>query len=267
MTLSRILGFRLVTGDAGRLVAFYGALGFRVGERRPIARGEMAMLGIAGAGERIALTLGDQWIELDAYGQAGRPYPADATAADPVFQHFALVTDDADAMWRRARAAGATPISRDGPVTLPPSSGGARAVKFRDPEGHPLELLQFPDPASHPRRGRGLRGIDHSAIAVADAPRSVRFYGGQGLSAADGTLNEGGEQDRLDGLDDVEVRVRPMTPSHGPAHLELLGYRRPSVRPRAVPAANDVAATRIVWSAGHAGLLRDPDGHLHQLSS
>ncbi len=261
----RILGFRLVTRDAGALCRFYEALGFARGDPRPIARAEMAMLGLAGAGERTPLRLGDQWIELDAYEQAGRRYPVNARAADPVFQHFALVTDDIDAMWRRAREAGAAPISRDGPVTLPSRSGGVTAVKFRDPEGHPLEFLRFPDP-DHPWRGRGLQGIDHSAIVVTDAPRSRRFYEDQGLSAADGTLNRGAEQDRLDGLDEVCVRVQPMTPADGPAHLELLGYEHPPGVARDAPAVNDVAATRTAWIADRSGLLRDPDGHLHQLS-
>jgi len=265
--LSRILGFRLVTQDAERLVAFYEALGFRTGEPRPIAHDEMALLGLRGGGLRTPLTLGDQWIELDSYDDAGRPYPTDATSADPIFQHFALVTDDADAMWRRARDADAMPISRAGPVTLPPRSGGVRAVKFRDPHGHPLEFLQFPDPAAHPWRGRGVQGIDHSAIAVTDEARSRRFYEERGLSAADGTLNRGAEQECLDGLDDVRVRVRPMKPAVGPTNLELLGYERPRPQPGGGgPAVNDVAATRVVWAADEATLLRDPDGHLHQVS-
>ncbi len=40
---------------------------------------------------------------------------------------------------------GWTAISTDGPQRLPPSSGGVAAFKFRDPDGHPLELLAFPD--------------------------------------------------------------------------------------------------------------------------
>lgn len=268
MILSRILGFRLVTQDLGRLVAFYAALGFEAGESRPVARDEMDLLGLRGGGLRTPLTLGDQWIELDRYDDVGRTYPSGTTSADPIFQHFALVTDNADAMWDRVKEAGAVPISRDGPVTLPPSSGSVRAVKFRDPDGHPLEFLQLPDPATHPWRGRGVQGIDHSAIVVTDEARSRRFYEERGLFAAAGTLNRGAEQECLDGLDDVRVRVRPMKPAVGPTNLELLGYERPPPGPAGKgPAVNDVAATRIVWAADGAALLRDPDGHLHQLSS
>ena len=84
-------------------------------------------------------------VDLECFDRPGRAYPPSATACDLVFQHFALVTDDAEAAWRRrALEAGATPISREGPVTLPASGGGVTAIKFRDPEGHPLEFLEFP---------------------------------------------------------------------------------------------------------------------------
>ena len=268
MILSRILGFRLVTQNAGRLSAFYEALGLEAGEPRPITPDEMALLELRGRGTRTPLRLGGQWIDLDQFSVAGRPYPTDTSSADPIFQHFAMVTDDADAMWTRARDAGATPISRDGPVTLPLRSGGVRAVKFRDPDGHPLEFLQFPDPSDHPWRGKGVQGIDHSAIAVTDEARSRRFYEERGLSAVEGTLNHGAEQESLDDLDTVRVRVQPMKPAAGPTKLELLGYEQP--RPRSiakVPAVNDVAATRVVWAADREELVRDPDGHAHQLTA
>ena len=45
---------------------------------------------------------------------------------------------------RLSAHAGWTTISTDGPQLLPASSGGVTAYKFRDPEGHPLELIAFP---------------------------------------------------------------------------------------------------------------------------
>ena len=70
----------------------------------------------------------------------------------------------------------------------------------------------------------------------------------------------------LDGLDDVEVDVVPMNPADKPPHVELLGYRHPVGRAHSPLAVNDIAATRIVWRSDGDALLRDPDGHLHQLS-
>ena len=98
----------------------------------------------------------------------GHPYPENATAADLCFQHFALVTRDAAAAWERARAHGATPISIGGPVTLPASAGGVTAVKFRDPEGHPLEFLQFPSAAENAGEASGCRAsiIPRSALPM-----------------------------------------------------------------------------------------------------
>ncbi|OWK29418.1 VOC family protein [Sphingomonas dokdonensis] len=264
MTFARIAGFRLVTQQPETLVAFYAALGFTVDPPHPIAAEELAMLGIAGAGVRWPMRLGGALVALDRYDMPGSPYPAEADAAAACFQHLALVTDDAQAAWDRARLAGATPIGTGDPVTLPPSSGGVTAMKFRDPEGHPLELLHFPDAAKKGWRGTGLLGIDHSAIVVRDLAASEAFYAAHGLTRGNASLNRGHEQAMLDGLDDPVADVVPMKPNTAPPHVELLHYRRPVEPPAAPVAVNDVAATRIVWHGGDPALLRDPDGHLHQ---
>jgi hypothetical protein len=139
------------------------------------------------------------------------------------------------------------------------------AVKFRDPEGHPLEFLQFPR-GTHPKwQGTGIMGIDHSAISVRNATVSRRFYARCGLREQAATVNRGPAQVALDGLDGVEVDVVPMGSTQTPPHIELLGYRYPIGRRARPPASNDVAATRIVWRSEPAALIRDPDGHLHQL--
>ncbi len=272
--LQSIAGFALVTADLPRLVRFYqDVLGFAAhGAATPIDNGEMALLGLSGAGRRQVLSLGDQTLWIDHFGQAGRAYPVESDAASLWFQHLALVVDDMQGA--HARLNGVAPISHGGPQRLPSSSGGVQAFKFRDPDGHPLELLQFP-PGRTPdvwrHRDRldrqiGL-GIDHSAISVADPEASAAFYRALGLSAGDRTLNDGPAQQRLDGLADVEVAVVPMKPAGGTPHLELLGYRTP--RGQAGPAlrANDVAATRIVWRGRDAQLIGDPDGHLQQVQT
>ena len=266
MTVRRIAGFRLVTADPARLSAFYRALGFDVGEAAPIPATDMALLGLRGAGSRITLSLGPSRVDLESFTPAGRPYPDEATACDLLFQHLALVTDNAEAAWVRARDAGALPISRQGPVALPKSAGGVTAVKFRDPEGHPLEFLQFLPGANPDWKGTGILGIDHSAISVSDVAASQRFYAQMGLSARAATVNEGPTQQALDGLDAVQVDVVPMAPGEAPPHVELLGYRHPVGRRLKPVASNDIAATRIVWRSDREALLRDPDGHLHQFS-
>ena len=266
MTLARITGFRLVTGDLDRLARFYVALGFMASERRSIGNEELRLLGLAGRGERLTMLLGPSRVDLDRFDPPGHAYPAEANAADLIFQHLAIVTDNAASAWARAEAAGATPISRECPVTLPASSGGVTAVKFRDPDGHPLEFLQFPPGKNPDWAGSGILGIDHSAISVGDIAESRRFYADRGLVQGEATLNQGPTQIALDGLDGAAVDVVPMHPETKPPHLELLAYRQPGGRPHAPLAANDGAATRIVWTSGEEVLLRDPDGHLHQLT-
>jgi catechol 2,3-dioxygenase-like lactoylglutathione lyase family enzyme len=268
--VSAITAFRLITRDADRLAPFYRGLGFVPAGREPIPDAEMGLLDLQGGGIRTLLRLGEQRLELDTFTVPGRPYPTDTTAADLCFQHLALVTDDAAAAWRRVAVLGATPISTHVPVMLPPTTGVTAAVKFRDPEGHPLELLQFPPDGPDGKErwaGKGLLGIDHSALSVSDAAVSRRFYECLGLAIGRPTLNEGPTQRDLDGLADVEVDVIPMLPPQNTPHVELLGYRKPVGRPARRLAANDVAATRIVWAADRDALLRDPDGHLHQCSA
>ncbi|HEX3844862.1 MAG TPA: VOC family protein [Steroidobacteraceae bacterium] len=261
--LRAIVAFRLTTAMPDRLVQFYESIGFSAGPPRPVTPADMALLELEGRGTRIALGVGGQRIDLESFDRKGRPYPENVSAADLCFQHFALVTRDAAAAWERARAHGASPISTEGPVTLPASAGGVTAVKLRDPEGHPLEFLQFPAAAGGPGYRECVLGIDHSAISVADAGVSRRFYEALGLRADRPTLNDGPTQVALDGVPDVRVDVVPMSPEIGTPHLELLGYRHPIGRPAVRLSANDVAATRIVWRSDRDALLRDPDGHLH----
>jgi len=272
--LSAIAGFRLVTANLCRLSTFCrDVLGFALdGPEQAIGADEIRLLGLRGSGRRQALRLGGQSVALEQFDPPGRPYPADGNAASLFFQHLALVVADMGQAFQRAR--GHVAISAGGPQHLPASSGGVIAYKFRDPDGHPLELLQFPD-GSRPRAWQGKSaigwqiglGIDHSAISVADADASVAFYGSLGLRPGERTLNHGPQQQRLDNLHDVQVAVTPMRASETTPHLELLGYSVPRGAAGPVLQANDIAATRIVWHGTRTALLRDPDGHLQQIAA
>src|SRR6185437_4636895 len=202
--VSMITALRLTTVQPERLACFYQELGFTVGQPEAIGGEEIGLLGLTGGGVRVPLRLGEQRVDLDSFDVQGRPYPIESTAADLCFQHFAIVTDDASAAWKHVAAIGGRPISADRPVQLPPSTGVAAAVKFRDPEGHPLELLEFPPPGADRWPGTGLVGIDHCAISVSDIDASCRFYEALGLSVRGRTLNQGPTQIALDGLPSVE---------------------------------------------------------------
>jgi catechol 2,3-dioxygenase-like lactoylglutathione lyase family enzyme len=210
---------------------------------------------------------------LTAFSPAGRAYPAERSAADPWFQHFAIIVSDMAAAYAMLCAqAGWTPISTGGPQLLPPETGGIVAFKFRDPDGHPLELSWFPSAVAGAwagvRAATPFLGIDHSALAVADNKRSTDFYVRQlGFGRTGFQVNVGPAQGRLDGLPGAEVEITTFsTPEPGP-HIELLRYRGRASHKGEV-AINDVASTRLILetrAGGPARILPDPDGHLLEL--
>ena len=266
--VARIARFSLTSADPERLARFYvDALGFEPGAGR---RQDALPYGVPGQATVQRLRLGLQEIELVGFEHEGAPYPEASTSHDGWFQHLALVTSDmAAAHERLSRLGGWRTISQGGPVTLPASSGGVAAFKFRDPEGHPLELLAFPTghaPAAWGgRSGTGpCLGIDHSAIVIADEARSLAFYDALGLAVSARSLNQGPAQVRLDDAPEVVVGVVGLDPPAVPPHLELLAYRNPPVRTGAAAAA-DIACTRtMVVAAGTPAslpMLHDPDGH------
>ena len=278
-SIAKIARFSLTTAGAGRLAAFYQrAFGFRQIALEQRSAAEFARLpGVAGGVRALTLGLGEQIVELVEFTVPGQPYPADAASSDIAFQHFAIVVADMRAAYARLRdVAGWAAITSDGPQKLPESSGGVTAFKFRDPEGHPLELLAFPKEGTPPEwRVAGAfgpcLGIDHSAISVTDTTRSVAFYEALGFAVSARSRNHGPEQGRLDRLPTPEVEVTALTPLEPTPHVELLCYRSsaPGVRPPLRD--NDVAATRLVLQApAPAGAsprrtvrrsLFDPDGH------
>lgn len=278
--VTSVLRLRLCSSRAELLAAFYAdALDFRCVsvEALPSARVQ-TIAGAAGRGLLVSLTLGRQSLELIQFvDHPGRAYPGASQASDLVFQHFAIVVNDMDAAMRRLSAVkGWTAITVDGPQQLPPTSGGVKAFKFRDPEGHPLELLEFapraqPESWQDPSGGPFL-GIDHSAISVSDSARSIAFYASLGLTVSNRSLNQGPIQARLDHVREPVVEVTALAPGVPTPHLELLCYRQRTDRTALDVRANDVAATCVAFGTeerpGPHGAsdvsvrqLLDPDGH------
>lgn len=211
------------------------------------------LMGIPGAqGHLTILRLGAQELELVAFDPPHLLYPPGSGVADLWFQHIAIVVSNMDAAHALLGHRPLVTITEHGPQRLPPSTGSVTAFKFRDPDGHPVELIHFPPGTGnvHWRQGRNLfRGIDHAAIAVADMERSVDFYTRVlGLSIASRSVNSGLEQALLDHAHDVLVDVVALQPTiGGPPHVELLGYEWPAGCP--IPTdtkSNDVVADRLV---------------------
>jgi catechol 2,3-dioxygenase-like lactoylglutathione lyase family enzyme len=281
----RLLRVSLTVQDLALMEDFYcTAFGFvRVGGGALSA----ALLRLLGAPDTTArsslLRLGAEHLELVQFDAPGRPYPSSSTARDPWFQHIAIVVADMGVAYDRIRRLPIRPISEGGPQRLPPDTGSVVAFKFRDPESHPLELIQFAPGAGDPiwRRPAAEQlflGFDHSAIVVADASLSERFYASRlGLSELSRSLNHGPEQQRLDGLPEDLVDVVGLAPAAATTpHLELLGYHHGETRvATAYTAVQDAASARLVFEVDRLAQLKgltmedgscvaqllDPDGH------
>ncbi len=259
----RILRISRVVADLDRAEAFYrDAIGFRSSGRESVAA---ETLGADGA-EAAVMQLGGQEIALVRFAAQGRRYPPDSRSNDLWFQHLAVVVADMAAAYAHLCGCGGwTPISDGGPQTLPPSNGSVQAFKFRDPDGHPLELIRFP--SENPGAAGCFLGIDHSALSVAETARSVAFYGALGFHVRARSLNHGPAQVRLDGLHDATVDVTSLrTGDADGAGLELLAYRPPG-RPIGSCSPNDGLTDWVTVAIAPDGetlprAVRDPDGHL-----
>lgn len=281
-----------------RAVAFYrDALGFEP-LPEPRSRTDRLLAACAFGEADLAaevLELGEQHLVLVQDPRNEHAAAFDAGPLDPAFQHMALVVEDMASAWQhvRQRAAAHPPLSQGGPQRLPPASGGVTAWKFRDPDGHPLELLAFPEGHWPPHWKDAVRrspsapalGIDHTAIGTRVPQDAVRFYEELlGLTLTSRHLNEGVEQQQLDGLaslGEARVEVIGLAPAHATPHLELLGYRAALAHPPharglgsftvfevqglehiARRARQELALPKAaVRPPGRVALAHDPDGH------
>lgn len=296
-------GVAISVGDMDRAVDFYTRvlLFEKVSDAAVADEAYGRLHGVAGARARIVrLRLGRESLDLvESLAPRGRPVPADSRSHDRWFQHVAIIVNDMDQAHAWLRRHQVTPVSPE-PQRLPDwnvEAAGIRAFYFQDPDGHPLEILQFPPGKGHPRWQRPgetvFLGIDHTAIVVGDTDRSLAFYrDALGLRVAGASENWGPEQERLNAVPGARLRITTLRAESGPA-VELLEYLTPGDG-RALPAdarPSDLVAwqTRVTVAdaAGarasllgrftllspdviapgalgfaHAFTARDPDGHL-----
>ena len=302
----------ITVGDLDRSIAFYrDVLSFSVAQQGETSGPALEQLtGVFGAHARSArLTLGEQAIVLTQFlSPRGRPVPAGGHSNDRSFQHVAIVVADMDRAYQHLRQHRVGFVSSE-PQTLPAWNKGAagiRAFYFADPDDHTLEVIWFPAGKGDPRwqqrsAGSGplsrslFLGIDHTAIAVGDTERSLRFYReALGLRVVGASENYGTEQEHLNAVFGVHLRITALRAKTGPG-IEFLEYLSPrDGRPAPVDLrANDLAHWQTVLHArdlpqalatataagavpapGHlttvgdasyllneAALIRDPDGH------
>lgn len=212
----------------------------------------------------ITLRLGDELIELMEYlNIEGKPIPSDSQSNDLWFQHMGIVVSDMDRAYTHLRSFPIQPISVE-PQTIPSgneASAGVRAFKFKDPDGHDLELIWFPPDKGQSKwhqnsvdaqrlvvRHRLFLGIDHSAIAIANTEQSLHFYRDLlGMQIDSRSLNWRATQTRLDNLPGAEVRITGLRSVQDGLGIELLEYILPG-KGRPIPSdwkSSDIAHMQI----------------------
>jgi catechol 2,3-dioxygenase-like lactoylglutathione lyase family enzyme len=295
----------ITVSDMDRSLAFFTTvLSFEKVSDLELAGTEYERLfGVFGLRIRVVrMKLGDEFLELMEFlTPRGRPFPPDSRGNDRWFQHIAIIVRDMDDAYRHLRKHKVEHAST-GPQRLPDwnkNAAGIQAFYFRDPDGHFLEVLQFPpdkgDPKWRRKTDKLFLGIDHTAIVVGDTDASLRFYRDTlGLKVVGESENYGTEQEHLNNVFGARLRITTLRAPQGPA-IEFLEYLTPrDGRPtphgsqtndlwhwqiRLVSGDADKAARSFSSRRGHlispgtavlpdgqlgyvkALLARDPDGH------
>ncbi len=255
----------------------------------------------------VRMKLGEEFISLTEYlAPKGRPIPVDSRSNDHWFQHIAVITSDMDKAYAWLRQNKVEHAS-SGPQRLPDwnkNASGIKAFYFHDPDGHNLEILQFPagkgDAKWHRPNDKLFLGIDHTAIVVSDTEASLKFYREVlGMRVAGESENYGTEQEHLNNVFGARLRITSMRAMDGGPGIEFLEYLAPR-NGRAFPAderASDVVHWQTTLTVNKAEaaaislranrsmfvspglvqlgsddlgftkalLVRDPDGHVMQL--
>jgi catechol 2,3-dioxygenase-like lactoylglutathione lyase family enzyme len=225
----------------------------------------------------VRMRLGEEWIELTEYlAPRGRPIPVDSRSHDRWFQHIAIIVSDMDRAYQWLRHHKVEHAS-SGPQRLPDwnaKAGGIRAFYFKDPDGHPLEILQFPPDKGDPKWRRATDrlfvGIDHTAIVVSDTEASLRFYRDVlGLKVVGESENYGTEQEHLNNVFGARLHITTLRAASGPG-IEFLEYLTPrDGRPIPVDRrANDLMyrQTTLVTSQIEAAVRRSSIGRFALIS-
>jgi catechol 2,3-dioxygenase-like lactoylglutathione lyase family enzyme len=227
----------ITVSDMDRAVDFYSkVLTFEVVSDTEVAGENYEHLeGVFGLRMRVVrMRLGDEFIELTEYlAPKGRPIPVDSRSNDRWFQHIAIIVSDMEKAYARLRKNKVEHAS-SGPQRLPDwnkNAAGISAFYFKDPDGHPVEVLQFPADKGlekwHRTTDKLFLGIDHTAIVVWDTDASIQFYRDLlGMHVAGESENYGTEQEHLNNVFGARLRITALRGESGPG-IELLEYLAP----------------------------------------
>jgi catechol 2,3-dioxygenase-like lactoylglutathione lyase family enzyme len=184
--------------------------------------------------KEVKLAMGSENIELIQFIEpAGRTVPFDSKSNDLWFQHIAIVTNNMDSAYAKLRRHKVVFVSSS-PQTLPDyitAAAGIKAFYFRDPDGHNLEVIYYPEGKGNPKwqksEKRFFIGIDHTAIGISDTENSTSFYRDIiGLEVAGSSENFGTEQEHLNQVFGAHLIITGLRAPKG-FGVEFLKYLAP----------------------------------------
>jgi catechol 2,3-dioxygenase-like lactoylglutathione lyase family enzyme len=184
----------------------------------------------------VLLQIGNEYVELQSFkgkNLSPTPIPKDSRSNDLWFQHVAIVVPNMQKAFDAIHQKMAVFVST-APQTLPQylsAAAGISAFYFRDPDGHNLEVINFPKGKGNPKwqldTTATFAGIDHTAIGVSNTDAQYKFYKEiLGMDIAGHSENYGTEQEHLNQVFGARLWITGMKAPNG-FGIEFLQYLAP----------------------------------------
>lgn len=265
--VEQVLSIGMTVSDIEKSVHFYSStLSFeKISDQELSGPIYERLWGVPGLHIRLVhMRLGGEIIELIQFlNPTGKSIPKDSKSHDRWFQHMAIIVSDMEkaSQWLACHQ---VEFISQGVQRLPDwnkNAGGIKALYFKDPDDHVLEILSFPldkgDRKWHQGSSKLFLGIDHTAIVVKDTQTSLAFYRDLlGLKIAGQSENYGIEQERLNHVAGARLLITSLKAEKGPA-VELLHYIQPTTGRDMPPGtqANDLWHWQILMETSHLNSL------------
>jgi catechol 2,3-dioxygenase-like lactoylglutathione lyase family enzyme len=231
----------ITVSDADKVKSFYvdafGAKEIKTTVYKNNELGQLFNIGDATTQVKtVLLQIGDEYVELQSFkGKNIRlsSIPEDSKSNDLWFQHIAIVVPNMQRAFEAIHQKMAVYVST-APQTLPaylPAAAGISAFYFRDPDGHNLEVINFPKGKGNPKWQADttltFAGIDHTAIGVSNTDAQYRFYKDiLGMNIGGHSENYGTEQEHLNQVFGARLWITGMQAPKG-FGIEFLQYLAP----------------------------------------
>ena len=177
-------GLVITVRDVGRSVDFYSRvlLFEKVSDVQTSGADVARLFGVSGPRVRVVtMRLGAERLELvEDRGRVSRQTPAEAPRDERAVARIALAVNDIEqaSLWLQRQHVQRTTEAPAPDVRQ--NTTGVRALSFEDPDGHALEIVEYPAGQGDARwqrpTDRVFLGIDHAALVVGDTDESLRFY-------------------------------------------------------------------------------------------